>query len=176
MSNLGDQILGQVSGGKDVITNLMSKIPGFSGYVKRQERRNSDKLLRETIASRFEEQVRRISAVQTDLIGAGQIGLIDDVEKATIKLQTFSDRVKTAARGYSGFFDAVKINEDELDRLLAYDNAMLDMADEVSRAVDHVEASIGGEGLTASIRNLVSTAQQCIDAFNRREEVVLVFE
>jgi hypothetical protein len=176
MSNLGDQILGQVSGGKDVITNLMSKIPGFSGYVKRQERRNSDKLLRETIAARFEEQVQRVSSVQTDLISAGQIGLLDDVEKASIKLQTFADRVKTAARGYSGFFDAVKINEEELDRLLAYDNAMLDMADEVARAVDHVEASIGGEGLTAAIRNLVSTAQKCIDAFNRREEIVLAVE
>ena len=56
MSDLGDQIFSQVSGGKDVITNLMSKVPGFSGYIERQERRASDKILRETIAARFDEQ------------------------------------------------------------------------------------------------------------------------
>ncbi len=176
MSDLGDQILSQVSGGKDVFTSLMSKIPGFSGYVKRQERRNSDKLLRETISDRFDEQWQRASALQQELLSAGQIALVDDMEKAAIKLRTFADRIKTTSRGYSSFFEAIKIDEAELDRLLAYDNALLDMGEEVSRAVDHVEASIGGEGLPAAIRNLIATAQKCIDAFNRREEIILAVE
>jgi hypothetical protein len=61
---------------------------------------------------------------------------------------------------YSGLFDAVKINEAELAQLYQYDSAMLDMADEVGRAIDNVEASIGWDGLPAAIRHLVSLARQ----------------
>ena len=70
-------------------------------------------------------------------------------------------------------FEAVKINEEELDKILAYDNALLEMSDEVGKAIDHVQASIGTDGVQASIRNLVGAAQKSIDAFNRRDEVVL---
>ena len=55
MSDLIDQILGKVSGDVDPFKKILGKIPGFSGYVERQSRRDSDKLLRETVASRFEE-------------------------------------------------------------------------------------------------------------------------
>lgn len=173
MSNIGDEILSKVSGGKDLISKIASKIPGFSGYINREERRKSDKLLRDTISARFAEQVRRISELQQEFINGGEIMYVDDLEKSALKLRTFADRIKTASRGYSSLFEAVKINEEELDKILAFDNALLEMSDEVGRAIDHVQASIGTDGLQASIRNLTQAAQKCIDAYNRRDEVVL---
>ena len=173
MSDLGDQIFSKVSEGKDILTRIMSKVPGFSGYVERQERRASDKLLRDMIAARFEEQWGRISALQREFISAGEISYIDDLEAAAIKLRTFVDRVRNAARGYSGLFDAVKINQEELALLLEYDEALLNMSDEVSNAIDHVRASIGTDGLDAAVCNLEAVSQECIEAFNRRDEVVL---
>ena len=50
---------------------------------------------------------------------------------------------------------------------------MLGLADEVGRAVDNVEASLGSDGLPAALRNLRNVSQQCIDVFDRREEVFL---
>ena len=173
MSNIGDEILSKVSGGKDLISKIASKIPGFSGYINREERRKSDKLLRDTISARFAEQVRRVSELQQEFISGGEIMYVDDLEKSALKLRTFADRIKTASRGYSSLFEAVKINEEELDKILAYDNALLEMSDEVGRAIDHVQASIGTDGIQASIRNLAQAAQKCIDAYNRRDEVVL---
>lgn len=130
-------------------------------------------MLRETIADRFDQQYQRISSLQRDLISEGEIGYVDDLEASAIKLRTFSDRVRRATRGYSGLFDAVKINEEELALLYQYDAQMLDLVDEVSRAIDNVEASIGSDGLPASIRHLTSVSQQCIDVYDRREEVIL---
>jgi len=173
MSNIGDEILSKVSGGKDLISKIASKIPGFSGYINREERRKSDKLLRDTISARFAEQVRQVSELQQEFISGGEIMYVDDLEKAALKLRTFADRIKTASRGYSSLFEAVKINEDELDKILAFDNALLDMSDEVGRAIEHVQASMGTEGVQASIRNLTQASQKCIDAYNRRDEVVL---
>ncbi|MBU0512785.1 MAG: hypothetical protein KJ638_13945 [Chloroflexi bacterium] len=168
MSDLFEQVTDQ----QDFFKKIASKIPGFSGYIERQNRRAADKMLRETVADRFEEQWKLVSALQTDFISQGEIMFVDDLEKAAIKLCTFIDKVRRASYGYSGFFDAAKVNEDELALVYEYDTSMLDMVDEAGRAIDNVEASIGSDGLPAAIRNLVSTAQQCLSTFNRRDEVM----
>ncbi len=53
-----------------------------------------------------------------------------------------------------------------------YDLTLLDLVDEVKHSIDNVETSIGTDGLPASIRALISLAQRCVDAFNRRGEVM----
>lgn len=162
----------KVTGDQDFFKKIASKIPGFNGYIERSNRRAADKLLRETIADRFEELWQRVSSLQTDFISQGEILYLDDLEKAAIKLRTFIDKIRRASYGYSGFFDAAKVNEEELARVYTYDEAMLELVEGVGRAIDNVEASIGTDGLPAAIRNLVSQAQDCITVFNRRDEVM----
>ena len=98
---------------------------------------------------------------------------VDDLEAGAIKIRTFADRIRRASRGYAGIFDAVIINQEELDRLYEYDLALLESVDEISRAIDNIELSMGMEGLPASIRNLTTTTQEAINAYNKREEVFL---
>ena len=162
----------KVTGDQDFFKKIASKIPGFGGYIERQNRRAADKLLRETVADRFEELWKRVSSLQTDFISQGEILYVDDLEKAAIKLRTFIDKIRRASYGYSGFFDSTKVNEEELASVYEYDGALLDLEDEVSRAIDNVEASMGTDGLPAAIRNLVGKAQDCLTAFNRRDEVM----
>jgi len=165
-------ILQRVSDERDIFKKLLAKIPGFKGYIERGDRRMSDKLLREQVASEFESLYQRISSLQRDLINQGGIEYIDDLEASVLKLRQFIDRVKTASYGYAGIFDAIKIKEEELDQVYQYDYALLALSDEVRSAVDNVETSIGTEGLDAAIRHLTSVSQECVDAFNKRSEVM----
>jgi hypothetical protein len=168
MSDIYERVEGQ----QDFFKKLLAKIPGFKGYVERGDRRMSDKILREKVADSFESLYARVSSLQRDLIGQGQIEYIDDLEAAAIKLRQFIDRVRTASYGYAGLFDAIKIRQDELATVYEYDYALLALADEVSSAVDNVEKSIGTDGLDAAIRHLTSVSQQCVEAFNKRSEVL----
>ncbi len=163
----------RVTGDQDIFKKLLSKIPGFSGYIERSNRRQADQILRQAVAQRYEDQWQRISGLQRDLISTGGIAYVDDMEAAAIKLRQFIDRVRTASYGYSGFFDAVKINEEELAQVYQYDLALLDAADELKNAVDNVETSMGTDGLPAAIRHLTAIAQQSVDAYNRRSEVMI---
>ncbi len=165
--------LEKITEGKDLLGKIRNTLSGFLGYLKRENRREADKLLRQTIAQRYEEQWSRVSALQRELISAGAIEVIDDLEAAAIKMRTFADRVKSAAYGYAGFFDAVRVNEDELARLYAFDMALLENVENLARAVGHVEASIGTDGLPAAIRNLVKLSQEAIETYDRRKEVIL---
>ena len=160
-----------VSGQMDPFKKLASFIPGFSGYVERQNRRDADKLVRDTVARRFNELWKRSSNLQADMVSAGKIEYVDDMEKASLQLRTFIDKISTASRGYSGLFDAVKINEKELEQLYNFDLAFFDLADQVGHALDNVEASMGDDNaLPAAIRNLTTLGRQAGDTFNRRSE------
>ncbi len=163
----------KVTSEQDFFKKILVKIPGFSGYVDRQNRRSADKLLRDTIADHFESLWQRISSIQRDMLSAGGIEKVNDVEGAALKIRQFIDRIRNAAYGYAGFFDAVKIDSKALAVIYQFDLQLLTLEDEVSRAIDNLASSLGTEGQPAAIRHLVSTSQQCIDAFEKRKEAVL---
>ena len=168
-----DDFFAKITSMQDPLKKLASKIPGFNGYIERQTRRDADKVLRETVARRFDEHWKRASQIQTDMVSNGQIAFVDDMEKAAINLRTFIDKISTAPRGYSGLFDAVKINEAELEKIYQFDAAFFELGDQVARALDNVEASLGDEAaLPAAIRNVTSLARLAVETYNKRSEVV----
>lgn len=159
---------------KGMLEKLVDKIPGFHGYMEKEGRREADKLLRDTIASRYGEHLDRISLLQTQLISSGGLEYVDDLQDAATRLQRFIDTVKTAARGYTGFFDAVKVKEKELAKLYAFDSALLENAGKVGEAVDAVEAAItNNESVAGPARKLTALVAECNTTFERRKEVIL---
>jgi hypothetical protein len=165
-------LFGKITSEQNFVEKIASKIPGFSGYLEKENRRAADKLLRQEVARRYDEQWARVSQIQADLVSAGRIEQIDDLERAALKLRIFIDQMKTASYGYSGFFDAVKVKEDDLAKLYEYDNTLLDNAGQVASAVDNVQKSLDTDDLPNAIRHLTAVAAECNTAFDRRQEVI----
>jgi hypothetical protein len=161
-----------VKGGQDIFKKLLSYIPGFSGYIERSHRRAADKLLREQVALKYSELAARTSRLQKDIVDAGQLDFLDEIDSVGLKLRTFSDRIKNASYGYSGFFDAVKVNEKELEKIYAFDTAFFLLADQISSGLDNVEAAVAGDGLKAAIRAVNDLARQAGETFDRRYEAI----
>jgi methyl-accepting chemotaxis protein len=154
--------------------NLVKKIPGYSGYKDKELRREADKLLRMEVALKLDDQRKRLSELQTQLIMQAQIEFLDNLEWAVMKLQLLIDRLRTASYGYAGLFDAVKVKEDELDALYEFDNKMLESVNEVASDVDKVASAItAGEGIVEAITDLVRTVDQANQTFGHREEAIL---
>ncbi len=158
---------------ENALEKLAEKIPGFRGYREKEHRRDADKLLRLTIASRVDEQWRRLTEIQRRLVASGEFGYLDDLEGVAIRLRTFSDQLRTASYGYAGLFDAIKVEDEELARLYAYDSSLLDLTDEIKAGVDRLEAAVGTEDFPKAMNDLLAIARKAIEAFNRREEVIL---
>lgn len=166
--------LDKITAGDNLIGKIRNFLAGFVGYVERDNRREADKLLRLTVAQRFEEQWERIAELQRRLIKENQLEQVDDLEEAAIKLRAFVNRIRNASYGYSGLFDAVQINSKELEQIYEYDVALLEGTDQVSSAIDNLGASFGTDGFPAAIRHLVTLSEEVIRAFDRREEVILI--
>jgi hypothetical protein len=181
---MGD-IVGQIKDQRGGFVKLLAKIPGFKGYMEKESRRDADKLVRDTIASRFTAQLDRLSTVQSDLIPSGGFEFLDDVEQAAVKLRTFIDRVKTAPRGYAGLFDAVQVKEDQLEQLYNFDFQLLAEVDNLARVIDGCQAAmgvavegqpataVGPEALKASIAALRRACASLNDLYDKREHILL---
>jgi hypothetical protein len=170
---MGD-VYEKVKDSRNIIEKLGSMIPGWNGYQERVERRKADQLLRQTLAEKLAAQRKRLDTAQKDLISHGKVELVDDVGSAVTQLQTFSDRVRLASYGYSGLFDAVKINEAELEKMYNFDAALFEYVDRLDAANDRLREAIpSGEGLTEVIRIVQDICREANDTFDQREHVIL---
>jgi hypothetical protein len=162
-------IYGKIESERGALEKLASKIPGYGGYMKKEERREADRLLREEVVRAYSAQLVRLNDVPVALLEAGQIALLDDVDRARTRLQTFIDRVRTASYGYAGLFAALKVDEAELAKLYSFDAGLLEGINGLTSAVDAVAAP---ETSAQAIKALIDTTDQLNATFLQREAVL----
>jgi hypothetical protein len=104
------------------------------------------------------------------MIGAGKIALLNDTGSAATQLQTFIDRVRTASYGYGGFFDAVRVKEDDLDRVYQFDVSLLDYVERIEAAIQHARDGLMGEELPTLLRTIRDLSREANSTFDRRRE------
>jgi hypothetical protein len=165
---------GKVQDSRTGLEKLLDIIPGWGGYQERQNRRKADQVLRQTLAEKLSNQRRKLDVAQKELINHGRIDLIDDVGSAVTQLQTFTDRVRVATYGYSGMFDAVRINQAELEQMYNFDLALFEYVDRLDTATDRLREAISvGEGLTETVRIIQDICREANSTFDQREHVIL---
>ncbi|HVG22489.1 MAG TPA: hypothetical protein VNI02_25845 [Blastocatellia bacterium] len=158
------------------LERLSDKIPGYSGYVDRERRRDIDKIHREHLADRL----RRLKAPLTDLMrelsSTGRLFEVGPVDSAIKKLDHLENRVRFASYGYSGFFDVVKIEQEQLDSIYRFDLALVEHADKLEVKVNELKAKAGtAEGLKVAGAELAAAVDEVNHAFDERSRAINEF-
>ncbi|GJM42561.1 MAG: hypothetical protein DHS20C20_28430 [Ardenticatenaceae bacterium] len=171
ISDLFEKIQGESTG----LGNLLSKIPGLDGYMERSRRREADQLLRKTIADRLEGSRLQlggvIEALSRDIIKA--IDHAEPIGRVDTRLMGLVGKVKDAPQGYAGFFDAIKVKEEDLARIYAFDENMLNFADQIGAETGLLEAAVNDDGdIGSAIRELDNTLKEANSTFDGRDEVI----
>jgi hypothetical protein len=154
---------------------LVSKIPGYKGYKEKELRREADTLLRDQIARALSAQLSKAEDVTSQMLTGPGLSQLNEMGKGNTRLQTLIDKVKTAAQGYAGFFDAIRIKEDELDALYEFDHEMLLRVDEIGAVVDQVQAAVDGgdeDLLAPAVRVYVKTVTDTSALFDQRRDAI----
>ncbi len=172
VADLYDHIKGESRG----LGRLLEKIPGISGYMEKGRRREADQILRETISSRLEASRLRLSSTHQEL-ARDIIKAMDHAEplgRADNLLMGLIGKIKDAPQGYAGFFAAVKVREEDLARIYAFDESMLNHVDETDAAIASLEKAVREDGdIGSSIRRLTSVLQLANQDFANRNDVIL---
>ncbi len=166
-----DKIEGEGSG----LGQLASKIPGFDGYIERSRRREADQKLRIAIANRLEESRLHLANIHQDL-GRDIVKAMDyseDLGRADTRLMGLIGKIRDAPGGYAGFFDAVKIKEDDLARIYEFDESMLSFCNQIDADIDSLESATLEDGdIKSSIRAIDLTLREANAAYQGRQEIL----
>jgi hypothetical protein len=147
---------------KNFLERIADIIPGLSGYRAREDRRTTDKRLREYLAARLDRVRDQVESVKLQATNAGQLAVLNDLGLLNRKLQGAADSVRFASYGFTGLFDQVKIGDKELDALYAHDLKILEAvealegaaADALSLPRSGMNAVMALEGLLAERKNI----------------------
>ncbi len=155
------------------VESFFAKLPGIKGYREKEIRRDADKQVRDNLARRLESRRRKLTALQGDLLGSGGLMWMDDVERVVGRLQLFIDRIKTASYGYAPLWGIKKVKEDDLDRLVAFDQELYQQLAPLDEAIGKLEQAVqANEGVKEALRGIGDLVAGLNDTFNRRVEVI----
>ena len=155
---------------------IVAAIPGFRGYKEKELRRESDKLIRNHIHLKLSESKDDLRTVFQKLSDRRYFDIITDMDRLMAKVERITEKVNHASYGYSGFFNIVKVREENLDRMIDFDNKLVDEAEGLADEVDAFKAEIAkGETKNADerIQNITDKIEAFEEAFDKRAEVIL---
>ena len=155
------------------IERLSSKIPGYSGYVDRERRRDIDKLHREHLADRLRGLKSPLTDLMRELTTGGRLFEVGPVDSAIKKLDHLENRVRFASYGYAGFFDAVKIEQSQLDSIYRFDLALVEHVDKIEARLSELKAKAStSDGLKGGCAEVTAELDQTGRAFDERYKAI----
>jgi hypothetical protein len=166
------------------IDKALDHIPGYGGYRDKERRRDSDRVIRDSLVLGYTQQANRMQALATQLADERKImliGLVDKpltrliglVDKPLTRLHTFIDRVNTASYGYAPLFQDAAVDDAALDQMAAFDQALADQQDELASQIGELEAA---DPASDDFKRIAGEIGKTVDGlglrFDKRNEVI----
>jgi hypothetical protein len=150
---------------------IASYIPGYHGYKEKELRRETDRLVR-TTASRFmakalDEYKRPLAKL--DLPGSDR----DSADSVMARIDTVRERTARAVAGYAGIFDAAKVQEDKLDKMVELDATLVESSKgllDSCKALDVASPTV--EGFRVGSTSVLQGVQAVEDILEERDSLL----
>lgn len=155
---------------------IAAALPGFRGYKEKELRRESDKLVRNHLYLLLTKDKDNVRAISQRIADKRYLDILPDIDRLTAKMDRITEKVNHASYGYSGFYDIVKVKEENLDRMITFDNQLLDEVSALSAEIDGLKAQLlsgNYSNLKDKIQTVVDKLELLEDTFDKREEVIL---
>ena len=175
MSDKNDE-LSKVQGQMSLPERIASFIPGFRGYKEKELRRESDRLIRNHLYLKLSIEKTDLREISQKLADRRYFDVLTDMDRLLAKMDRVVEKVNHASYGYSGFFDAVKVREENLDHMIDFDNKLLDGINALTTEIDAFKAELAS-GVTTNLKTRVQSVTDKLESlentFDQRNEVIL---
>ncbi|MGD0329061.1 MAG: hypothetical protein ABSB40_01285 [Nitrososphaeria archaeon] len=131
----------RIKGEQGFLEKIMSYIPGYHGYKEKELRRETDKLVREFSVQKLKEAKIALNEAIREVSDSGNAGAFQYSNRAMAVLDRVTNKIEHADYGYSGFFDAIKVRENKLDKLIEFDYTLIDLC----KSMQETAATVAGQ-------------------------------
>ena len=155
---------------------ILAALPGFRGYKEKELRRESDRLIRNHLHRRLSEAKSDLKDVFQKLSDRRLFEVLTDMDRLVAKFDRVAAKVDHASYGYAGFFNIVKVQEENLDRMIDFDNQLVDDMEKIVNEVEAFKSEVMKQEIKKArerIQHLVETLEALEETFDKRGEVIL---
>lgn len=176
MSEEKERVYEKAKGEMRLSERILAELPGFRGYKEKELRRESDKLLRNHLYRKLSEAKSELKKIFQKLSDYRRYEYLTEMDRLVAVFDRVAERINHASYGYTGFFDAIKIDEADLDRMIEFDSKMLEQVNNVVKAVSDFKVDIDAlkfDETKKHMEKLGSSLSLLEKTFNERTEVIL---
>ena len=175
MSDKNDE-LSNVQGQMSLPEKIAAFVPGFRGYKEKELRRESDRLIRNHLYLKLSIEKTDLREIEQKLADRRYFDVLTDMDRLLAKMDRVVEKINHASYGYSGFFDAVKVKEENLDHMIDFDNKLLDGINALTTEIDAFKADLASgvtTNLKTRVQNVTDKLESLENTFDQRNEVIL---
>jgi len=157
------------------LERLMLILPGFRGYKLREQRREADRIVRNYIYKALERSRDDLTSCFQSLSDAKASELMEPMNRLVARVDLVAEKINRASYGYSGFFDSIKVEEPDLDNMLAYDSQLMDSVKKLGDAAASFKADLAAgkiENARVTQQALDSSIDSLEAAFDQRQATI----
>lgn len=151
---------------------IISIVPGYKGYRDKENRRDSDKRIREAVAERLGQAAARVERVATDLANKREIMAVASVDAGAKAVRHLQNQIATATYGYGGLWGDRPIDSAALDQIAQFDADLLTQVDALDVSISQVESATDLTAREAALLSLRSATDALQSRFDERKHVV----
>jgi hypothetical protein len=155
---------------------IAAALPGFHGYKEKELRRESDKLVRNNLALKLSKDKDNVRSIAQKIVDKRYLDVISDIDRLNAKMDRITEKVNHASYGYAGFYNIVKIKEEQLDRMITFDNQLLDEVNALTASIEDLKTQLlsnNFSNLKDKIQTIADKFELLEDTFDKREQVIL---
>lgn len=154
---------------------ILAELPGFRGYKEKELRRESDKLIRNHIYERLMIARKDLKEAFQKLSDSKMHEVLTDMDRFIMRFDRVAEKINHASYGYAGFFNIVKVDEAKLDKMIEFDNGLLDKVEKTVAEADALKKEAAKQKFEKT-RDRLSSLEDMLESleetFDERDEII----
>lgn len=155
------------------LAKLLKLIPGYHGYKNKEERRETDRLVREKAVRELEQAEDKLIEALEPAVDVGNRNLMSILEKSRGEVRNFVTKLKTAEHGYAPGWNIVAIREKEIEAAIATDAEIVLESIEIKKVAEDIADKIFiGEDVSVKVRDVLKLVNNLKKKFEERIDIL----
>jgi len=158
-----------------LLERILSYIPGYRGYKKKELRRESDRLVRMEVVNRLRVAKDILRRNLSDPTVVQRISSEDAwrCDMLSSRLDRVTQRIDRAVAGYAGMFDAVRVRDDRLETVIQHDLSLIERAEAIKANAETLfKIGLGKEKWRKVINDLITRIEELDMLVDKRIDII----
>ncbi len=154
-----------------VLKSVARIFPGMPSYQEREGLRTQDKIIRERLAARIDEQVNHLQEIQSKLTNKAILQPLAHLDRQSRRIMRLADTIRFASYGYAGLFAGVKVDEQKLAQLYDYDLSLHQDIEELAVAIGNLQQRQDDQWKTDSLDDFQRVVKRLEERLEARKAI-----